>query len=641
MKLSHYEWDPEKDLIAEGASAEVFKAKDTNSQNRYVALKIYKEAVIKGVTGSSSQKKYTLEKEFDKIDGLSHTNIISFYGLDYLRHIDVLGRSSSNPIIIMEYASEGTLHDIIKTNPSPKVINSIIEDILRGVGYLHSEGIIHRDLKPGNILISKNRKGKFIAKITDFGISRDILSNEKIEQSFTEGVGTPHYMAPEQFFKKKFGLKGEISERTDIWAIGVVIYRLLTGKLPFGHGSKDYELIRDAIVTDEPDYGIIASGYKTGLMSCFQKEAVKRPKTVQELLELFKSEEEVDFEEIKIDQSKKLVNLNKDGEIVEKPIEKETIIEFNNVVDEEETIFPSNVNSDSQIKILKKQVEPKINRYNKKHKILLIILLVFLTGTVLYANRYNIVMLKYDEIGPFGYDSNFTSTARARLDTKWGLIDKKGKVIVPLKYEDIDDSFKKNHIPAKWNGKWGLVNKKDEIMIPFKYEDFHWEFYEGFFAAKLNGKWGLVREKDKIVVPFKYDDISPSPSEGLVAAKLNGKWGFIGDNENMNIPFKYENTHKRFYEGLVAAELNGKWGFIDKNGKVVIPFQYSDVKPFSFSEGLVAVKLNYKWGYIDKNGKTIIPFKYDYAIKFSNGTASVGLNGKSIKIDKKGNESFK
>ena len=71
MKLSHYEWDPEKDLIAEGGFAEVFKARDLNTEGRYVALKIYKEAVSRGTQGSTGQKKYSLEQEFSKIDGLS------------------------------------------------------------------------------------------------------------------------------------------------------------------------------------------------------------------------------------------------------------------------------------------------------------------------------------------------------------------------------------------------------------------------------------------------------------------------------------------------------------------------------------------------------------------------------------------
>lgn len=372
MKLSHYEWDPEKDLIAEGASAEIFKAKDTNSQNRYVALKIYKEAVSKSIAGSSSQKRYSLEKEFLKIDGLSHTNIISFYGLEYLVHQDAMGRSSSYPIIIMEYAREGTLHDLIKTKPNKDVINNIINDILNGIEYLHEEGIIHRDLKPGNILISKNRKNKLIAKITDFGISRDILSDQKIEQSFTEGVGTPHYMAPEQFYKKKFGLEGKVSEKTDIWAIGVVIYRLLTDKLPFANGSKDYEQVRDAIVNADPDYNGIPENFKNILIYCFQKEAVNRPKNIEEIRQLLKSQDNSVNKEV--DELKTIIA----------PIQEEKV---QHQEDDEATVIPSTETTKEHL-TNKRDIIPK---KTKTQNILVFIFWILnITGTLsLYIDDSN------------------------------------------------------------------------------------------------------------------------------------------------------------------------------------------------------------------------------------------------------------
>ena len=240
MRLGNYEWDPDADLIAEGAFAEVFRARDTNTAGRTVALKIYKEAVAKGSSGSSGQKKYTLEKEFQKVDGLSHTNIISYHGLDYIRHRDAMGRETSYPVLIMEYAEGGTLTDYLKTNPDKHILDKLVRDIIQGVGYLHSEGILHRDLKPGNILITKNRRGEPVAKITDFGISRDLLTDKTIEQSYTEGIGTPHYMAPEQFYKKRFGFNGALSDRMDTWAIVVIAYLMMTGHLPFGGGAKYY-----------------------------------------------------------------------------------------------------------------------------------------------------------------------------------------------------------------------------------------------------------------------------------------------------------------------------------------------------------------------------------------------------------------
>lgn len=292
MKLNQYEWDPEKDKLGEGAFAEVFRAKDTYA-NRNVALKIYKIAVTSGDMGSTRQSKYSLEKEFNNLEGLSHTNIITYFGLNYIKHTDAMGRSGSYPVIIMEYANQGTLKEFVKTKPSKEVLNKLIRDIVLGVGYLHEEGLLHRDLKPGNILITKNKKGVPTAKISDFGISKDTLSAENITKSFTEMIGTPHYMAPEQFHKKKFGLDGTISSRTDLWAIGVIVYKSLTGKYPFGEGMDDIELVRDAITEKDPDLNSVPEDYKKLLSICFEKKAINRPSSAEELLQYINSDYKV------------------------------------------------------------------------------------------------------------------------------------------------------------------------------------------------------------------------------------------------------------------------------------------------------------------------------------------------------------
>ncbi len=287
MKLSHYEWDPDLDLIAEGGFAEVFKAKDLNTENRFVALKIYKESVSRGTIGNTSQKKYSLEHEFAKVDGLSHTNLISYYGLDYLHHKDALGRTASYPVLIMEFAGEGTLKNLMEQKLSDLVNEKIIKEILQAVSYLHKQGIIHRDLKPDNILFAKDRTGKKVVKVTDFGISQDIISNKTLEETFTEGVGTPLFMSPEQFYKKKFGLNGEISERTDIWALGVIFYKMLTGKSPFGGNGRDFEIIREDIINKEPDYDNISDRFIPILKKCLQKNAKDRFETVSDIIASF------------------------------------------------------------------------------------------------------------------------------------------------------------------------------------------------------------------------------------------------------------------------------------------------------------------------------------------------------------------
>ncbi|WP_340200836.1 serine/threonine-protein kinase [Ascidiimonas sp. W6] len=293
MKISHYEWDPEKDLIAEGGFAEVFRAKDINTANRWVALKIYKEAVSRGTSGSTGQKKYSLEQEFAKIDGLSHTHIISYYGLEYLEHVDMMGRTVSYPVLVMEYAGEGTLSDLMAKGLAPEDTKRIIMEMVSAIAYLHEQGVIHRDLKPGNILFTKDRNLRLVSKVTDFGISRDILSDKTLEQSITEGVGTSHYMAPEQFFKKKFGLNGEISARTDLWALGIILYKLLTGKFPFGEAQKDYELIREEIIEKELDLNELPEAYKEVVNGCLQKEASNRIGSASELLQMLQGKEGV------------------------------------------------------------------------------------------------------------------------------------------------------------------------------------------------------------------------------------------------------------------------------------------------------------------------------------------------------------
>jgi serine/threonine protein kinase len=290
MKLNQYEWDPENDVIGNGAFAEVFRAKDNNGH--LVALKIYREAIAKGSTGGSFQGKYTLEQEYKKGELLAHTNVIRYLNFDYIIHTDSMQRQVSYPVLVMEYADAGSLAGWLRSTMPPTEAESvkIIVQILNGLAYLHDQGIIHRDLKPGNILFKKDRKGNNVVKISDFGISRDVLEDNTNRPSTTAGVGTIDYMAPEQLLKKTYGLNGAISNRTDLWAVGVMFYRMLTGKMPFGEENKDYESIHDEIITKEPDYSRVPAQYQAIIKSCLQKHASARPGDAETLLKMFESE---------------------------------------------------------------------------------------------------------------------------------------------------------------------------------------------------------------------------------------------------------------------------------------------------------------------------------------------------------------
>ncbi|HUH46143.1 MAG TPA: serine/threonine-protein kinase [Arenibacter sp.] len=285
MKLNQYEWDPENDKLGEGAFAEVFRTKDIYA-NRYVALKIYKTSVKASTLGNTGQVKYSMEQEFQNVESVSHTNIIKYYGLNYIKHVDAMGREGNYPVIIMEYANEGTLTEFLKQNPDRSVLDKLIRDLIMGVGHLHEEGLLHRDLKPGIILVTKNKKGIPTAKITDFGISKDTLSSESHTTSHTEMIGTPHYMAPEQIYQKKFGLEGRISQRTDLWAIGAIIYKMFTHRVPFADGTQDLELVREGITTGEYDLTGVPMTYHALLAQCFKKNASERIASADQMLKL-------------------------------------------------------------------------------------------------------------------------------------------------------------------------------------------------------------------------------------------------------------------------------------------------------------------------------------------------------------------
>jgi hypothetical protein len=202
-------------------------------------------------------------------------------------------------------------------------------------------------------------------------------------------------------------------------------------------------------------------------------------------------------------------------------------------------------------------------------------------------------------------------------NTYYGYVNEQGKEIVPPIYDGAEDALD-GTICVTLNNKYGFYNKDGKQIVAPKYdfvpiwEDIEWGELESFFRngyviCYLNEQACALSLGGNEVIPLgKYKDIGWYPSEGF----------FIVENDKM--------------------------GFADKTGNVAIPLIYDYV--YGFCEGVACVKLNEKWGFIDKTGKTIIPFKYDdinvfnFDGCFEEGFLNVTLNGKEIKIDKKGNE---
>lgn len=174
--------------------------------------------------------------------------------------------------IASEYAPGGSLGQWLKEHggkaPSIEVAVKMTQGILMGLEHLHSKGVIHRDLKPANILLQSDTP-----RIADFGIAR--LAKAAATENSAMSAGTPSYMAPECFYSVR-------SEQTDIWAVGILFHKLLTGVLPFSH--PDQVSVMNAILNNEPEIDVkIPESLRQIISKALQKDTALRYKTAAEM----------------------------------------------------------------------------------------------------------------------------------------------------------------------------------------------------------------------------------------------------------------------------------------------------------------------------------------------------------------------
>ena len=195
-----------------GGMAIVYKAKDIYLK-RIVAVKVLKEQYLED---KEFIKKFVIEAQ--SVANLNNQNIVKIY--DVGQHIE---NEKTFNYIVMEYIKGKTLNELIKDNGklNSNAVVSISKQIANALDCAHKHHIIHRDIKPHNIIIDENLN----VKVTDFGIAR-IATSSTI--TYTSSVlGTVHYISPEQA-KGKF-----IDEKSDIYSLGVVMYEMVTGRVPF------------------------------------------------------------------------------------------------------------------------------------------------------------------------------------------------------------------------------------------------------------------------------------------------------------------------------------------------------------------------------------------------------------------------
>ena len=252
-----------KEVIGKGKFGVVNLGIHKKTQQQ-VAVKIINKDSIK-----TAEDKELVRIEIGILKLCHHPNVVRL--LDHLENEDYI-------FIVTEYIEGGTLGQYFKKknfNFSERQASSIMIQIASGVKYLHTYGIVHRDLKPDNIMITQQNEFGVI-KIMDFGLSKIVSTQEKM----VDGYGTLSYVAPEVLLRTPY------NKEVDIWSMGVILYYMLCGHLPF-KGNKEViiaeKIVNDDLEFDEDEWEVRSKKVRDLITSCLKKEPEERI-TIDEFL---------------------------------------------------------------------------------------------------------------------------------------------------------------------------------------------------------------------------------------------------------------------------------------------------------------------------------------------------------------------
>ena len=270
--------------LGAGGSGVVYLANDTLLQ-RPVVLKILRAGLL-----SAQQMRSTVLREARLASAIEHPNVCAIYEV---------GEAGDEGYIVMQYVPGQSLDQLIARGPaSPQLVLSVGIQIADGLQAAHALGIFHRDLKPQNVMLTDGG----LVKILDFGLARrlppedasfdpskaGLAKDASLAATYTARGGTIRYMAPEQF------VTGQSSVQSDVWALGVILYELVSGRHPFSRpDAEDFQAIRAIQFSDPLDLREIVPGISVELKSvisaCLEKNPATRFNSAAEVREALKT----------------------------------------------------------------------------------------------------------------------------------------------------------------------------------------------------------------------------------------------------------------------------------------------------------------------------------------------------------------
>jgi serine/threonine-protein kinase len=273
------------EVIGHGAFSEILLAQDRDG--RRVVLKCPHDAII-GDTSTFDR----FRRELEIARRLNHPGIQRSYDLSAHR---------SRPYLVMEYVEGETLRALLwreKRLPTARAID-ITEQIADAMAYAHAQGVYHRDLKPENVLVTPDQR----VVVTDFGIALMTGARRLTYRWFTSAVGTPDYMAPEQIQ----GKRGDA--RTDIYAIGVMLYEMLAGRVPW-EGDNPLSVMSQHLTAPPPPLHAINPAVLAPLEAivrrCLRKDPEERYPDAAALLHDLKHWQDLDLSQFIFAEEKPL-----------------------------------------------------------------------------------------------------------------------------------------------------------------------------------------------------------------------------------------------------------------------------------------------------------------------------------------------